>query len=999
MDLRNFIESVDILNIDKEESTVSKADVVFNTEAKSSHYIMSDADEELLILVQFKQYVNLQSIQIYGLKISDNDDDDDMSPPKQIHIYKTKNLNINFDDLRTLSVDKSINCSIKKLAKGQKIKLQKQAKTALKFKSTKYLAIYVESNQATTQTTSINLIKFKGQPLQRIITEEKQSQSSKDAMPPKQKVINENCDIVSCTYLKRLAMGLKYYNLLVNDNTFTQTKETKQLFVQYCNEKYTQFLDDFAHCLGEHGDTAQLLAIYSELTNKYKLKQCDLSKCNKLIRHYELRENKHDTKDNVKENDEIEANFNFYCDCYDLFHHQFFHLFRLGLRINPATFNQNSIDQKQDADSWCADKIFAKSCDLIRNRRKCALDLKILRYNEPNNKYNWSVNYGQPEPYASPSQLSETNTFLDDMYRFIEENTTIEIEKFVQLKHCVVDNEYDSDALQDDFNDFTDNGSNIRNIIENETYSFLIQSFVRNIRLASVAFSTGFIYFYWDYFKFLTEKEMGDKLSGYSPSQLFVLPHFANLKLEILISGFVSITQWNNKIILKGNSYHQTETSKNIKCKIGTQTTDSHHEIPYEDPISPQHLYCIILYTDWSKLSCFFSGTFRKKHEYESLQSLKSRHSKFYHFSKGLVEAVNDFGIRGYGDKGIEERGPFYTGITTAIKIPSFVIYLKGPCSTTKIIEVAINFATRDGIVLSFQNDQIYEGYYQRFLDCSWISKYSDENERIFIAGNKRLRVESLRIIESRKNYELFVQACVMFDHMISGVGTAGQDRYDGFDTNSSEHVLILDKLINNKMDIYRQRNEHMHAVNQEFAEYVVDTFDLFLSKKTKILINMVDLYKYFSKLNHLIVHSVVDEGWYRKGPQRILQKPRRYIDHNNNIDSLNVLNTKILHVFSNLKQVVIKTTYGGVYQGYDYPLFRFSLFSFLSAIDASKQSITYIIKAEQNYWKNKDQREQTWLNGIVTTNIKQQFMNKGWDIIESKEKTRNGYTDCLTIS
>merc|ERR1712032_1372329 len=97
------------------------------------------------------------------------------------------------------------------------------------------------------------------------------------------------------------------------------------------------------------------------------------------------------------------------------------------------------------------------------------------------------------------------------------------------------------------------------------------------------------------------------------------------------------------------------------------------------------------------------SSSFRKKHETETLTSLKERNSRYYHLSKLVIEAVNAFGINGVNDG---EYGPFHCGLNCVLNIPSFAIYLKGPCSTSKDIEISINFAKRDGVIISLQNDK-----------------------------------------------------------------------------------------------------------------------------------------------------------------------------------------------------------------------------------------------------------------------------------------------------
>eukprot|EP01084_Bolivina_argentea_P093722 168518_1 len=173
MDLTEYIETINVLNMDEEQSSISSLELVTKEKFDASSYLTSDADEELLVLIEFKQLINLHSIKLYAL----SHNNDDMSPPKEIHIFKIDNLSVNFDDIESMKSSKIVQCSKKKLRKGQLIKVKDGAKTATTFINTKYFAIYIKTNQNDTETTYLNSIKLKGNPNEadqnRIIFEEK----------------------------------------------------------------------------------------------------------------------------------------------------------------------------------------------------------------------------------------------------------------------------------------------------------------------------------------------------------------------------------------------------------------------------------------------------------------------------------------------------------------------------------------------------------------------------------------------------------------------------------------------------------------------------------------------------------------------------------------------------------------------------------------------------------------------------------------------------------
>ena len=79
-----------------------------------------------------------------------------------------------------------------------------------------------------------------------------------------------------------------------------------------------------------------------------------------------------------------------------------------------------------------------------------------------------------------------------------------------------------------------------------------------------------------------------------------------------------------------------------------------------QDTIKATQLLSLILYCDTNDLQSNFSATFRKKHQYESINQLKKRHRKYFHFAKGLVEAIMFFGVTGYSAHRDADRTDFF---------------------------------------------------------------------------------------------------------------------------------------------------------------------------------------------------------------------------------------------------------------------------------------------------------------------------------------------------
>eukprot|EP01084_Bolivina_argentea_P251626 422081_1 len=458
-----------------------------------------------------------------------------------------------------------------------------------------------------------------------------------------------------CHALQRMCTGLKYFEMLFSDKTnVTMTEEEKQnIFVHFNDVVYKkQILNDYVHIIKKHNDTEQLIEIEKDLKRIYNIKTCNISTCDKVIRHYREQDV---VTDEVSDPDNTthDPKYEFYRDLYDNFHFQVFHLIHMGLR---STIQNDMIETNKFTD----------------------------RYNGQNNKFTLQIDNINNEKIVSQ------RTFLDAIYTYMKRQN-IDISA---LKQYVDDNEFDSDALKADLQNVP--ASNISETFESDYKGCtnLMFYLVRKMKLSNFSFSTGYKFFYWNYHKNLSKEQVEKQYdrkykytqyNGYSLHDLLISIRYASLKEEILASGYVTQEQWNQNVAFKAMEYLDAEKVKKIKCKSGGYAKQ--HDMDINTPISFYHLCCIILYCDVTALCTAFSATFRQKNAFESLEELKVRHAQFAHFAKGLVEAVTDFGIRGYKHDEDYEQGPFFLGLSCVLSCPSFALCLQAPCSTSIAIE------------------------------------------------------------------------------------------------------------------------------------------------------------------------------------------------------------------------------------------------------------------------------------------------------------------------
>ena len=109
-------------------------------------------------------------------------------------------------------------------------------------------------------------------------------------------------------------------------------------------------------------------------------------------------------------------------------------------------------------------------------------------------------------------------------------------------------------------------------------------------------------------------------------------------------------------------------------------------------------------------------------------------------------------------------------------------------------------------------------------IKCNWISRFSAENERLFVGYQRMypLRIVSIRIIESNKSYQRILHAVWMLDLILSGHDIRSIKRGQ----ITSEDVSILQTLIGIKLG-----EIELEAI-KDVDTYIMNCFDLCLSNK-----------------------------------------------------------------------------------------------------------------------------------------------------------------------
>ena len=551
---------------------------------------------------------------------------------------------------------------------------------------------------------------------------------------------NDECtNCIKCTPINRLLSALKYYSMLdIVNNTKHQ-----DIFNDFINNIYgQQLINDYIHLINEHAQ--DLEEIHSSIINNKMFSKCNIKTCHFTSRHESEKDN-----DGNKKN-ALDPVLDFYKQTMDGLHFYLFHCFDAGLRTKKADNNDNDTDDEEGKGDKYFDVEFNRINKMISERKHITNSFGRFK----SNKFNIITT-----PHNNDNDGNST-TFLDEMYSHLA-SVGVPNNYIKKLKYFIMNQQYETDSLQYDVlnDDDDDNNGNIEQYISNKRCIGSIKEFIKATKsyylciyflnlfiffflykysVSSSSFSIGLRFYYWDYYKSI--KELADDQqdhttntahSGYNIDALYVPPKYGSFKEEIGNYKDIDFKQYE-AVKIKATKYENTPIVKATKAAVADWVGNIalHYDISDGDRLGFPNLISLIMYTDYTDLSSNFSSTFRKKSPFETLQGIKKRNADYYWFSKTLRETVEIFGqcSTGFGNGVL--TGSFFCGMSFVMNIPEFNIFLCSPTSTSKQIEVAIKFSGDQGIVIQLDNPQISQYGWLRGFNCSWVSRYKEEDER-----------------------------------------------------------------------------------------------------------------------------------------------------------------------------------------------------------------------------------------------------------------------------
>eukprot|EP01084_Bolivina_argentea_P248814 416283_1 len=378
-----------------------------------------------------------------------------------------------------------------------------------------------------------------------------------------------------------------------------------------------------------------------------------------------------------------------------------------------------------------------------------------------------------------------------------------------------------------------------------------------------------------------------------------------------------------------------------------------HYGIKRGEPLRFKNLVALILYTDFSELCTDFSSTFRKTTPYETLSCIKQRNREYYWMSRTIRETVERFGLESEIDD-----VPFYTGISIVMTIPEFRMRLCAPTSTSTQIEVAIKFSGQEGMILQLHKPSSDYLNILTAFDCSWISQYKEEEEKLFCGGQYTINIQSIRIRNTNQNFEDFIGPLLYLDAILNG---------SVYEAVANIHMSLKDR----EMLIHLMKWKLGEHLQRKCPQYIYDTFDCFCKHKKQISLNLKQLRKMNKNITDLVMNNIEKSAKVREIS-----------------DKTNLFRKQMLDLFENVTNLTIVcwNQSGDIYHDrdifHDPYSYSLSLSTLLTLIESS--GIQHVvIELESMYYKYDDHNiDLLWVCGV-----QQQYERKGYKISTSKRE------------
>ena len=375
-------------------------------------------------------------------------------------------------------------------------------------------------------------------------------------------------------------------------------------------------------------------------------------------------------------------------------------------------------------------------------------------------------------------------------------------------------------SLLDDDNKYNDNKYNNNNNINDDFAECKTPTSPKSTR-AKISFDKsgderecefGRRFMYWDHCKM---------------SPFYVSKKYDNLKLEIMDNMFypLEITKFIETHIKAKKLLNDSNIIKSMSCDGNNPYGIEKNEI-----LNIENIMSLIIYCDFDGLTSHLISTYYPLSYMESDHELIDRHREYWNWSKLLNETVQCFG--NIVNKSKIDK---YFIITKEQYFDKFMLNFNRPCSMTTNLNISTLYCPDNGIILEMKKTNFYIGELLRYFDCSLISSFSLESEKLFIGGSQSLQLISIRSLKMNKIYKHFIIPFKYFQKIIDGK--------DILQMIWDNDYLIISNLISSKIINKKQIN---------YCPYIQHCFDKFCHQQKIIKIKLKYLYNFKNNFIHL---------------------------------------------------------------------------------------------------------------------------------------------------
>ena len=201
-----------------------------------------------------------------------------------------------------------------------------------------------------------------------------------------------------------------------------------------------------------------------------------------------------------------------------------------------------------------------------------------------------------------------------------------------------------------------------------------------------------------------------------------------------------------------------------------------------------------------------------------------------------MIETVNVYGTN--PDK--SRVSVFYHGVSF-MYFDSFHTTFYSPTSTTTKIQIAYIFSKDDGIIIELGCSR---GHSQKYFNCSFLSAFGNEDERLFIQPywkKKYLQTLSIRNMSTNENYKDHIQALSLLQRLTSNDRSLQPEEY------GSEVMITLNDMIE---CITTTQKKSLHS--SDYVTYIITKFIENPYKDNLIRIHIPTFKRFRNKIDSL---------------------------------------------------------------------------------------------------------------------------------------------------